>query len=172
MAQGTGASTDTADPADSADNDAIMSALAALLVQGTHGSQHNATTRTALESAGLITVTGDLTEPCSDFILVGGSKDESGQDVAGQIDLPLLAQLKSVSDNSVSIVGCEPFDADISYMREYEASGVATVDCIDRPIGQLALPFALLGGPDLDNYGLKTTASRQIPSSLDEQAPL
>ena len=40
------------------------------------------------------------------------------------------------------------------------------MDCIDQPLGQLALPFALRG--ETDSYGLKPTAARRVPASLAE----
>jgi hypothetical protein len=36
---------------------------------------------------------------------------------------------------------------------------------VDQPLGALDLPFALSG--EADSYGLKATAARQLPASLD-----
>jgi len=68
----------------------------------------------------------------------------------------------------VTVVGVEPFGADLSFMRTYQSAGIATIDAIDRPIGKMALPFALLG--EKGNYGLKDTADRALPAAL-EAAP-
>jgi hypothetical protein len=66
------------------------------------------------------------------------------------------------------VVGCEPFTAAASSIPLYQNYGIATIDCIERPLGRLDLPFALRGGADAVDYGLKPTASRRIPVSLEE----
>ena len=57
-------------------------------------------------------------------------------------DLALTEVWKNLG---VTVIGAEPFDADISFMRAYQSAGIATIDAIDRPLGKIALPFALLG---------------------------
>ena len=49
-------------------------------------------------------------------------------------------------------------------MPSFQNAGIATVDCIDLPLGQLALPFALRG--EKGDYGLKATAKQPLPDSL------
>jgi hypothetical protein len=69
----------------------------------------------------------------------------------------------------ITVVGVEPFGADLSFMRTYQSAGIATIDAIDRPIGKMALPFALLG--EKGNYGLKDTADRALPAALEAVVP-
>jgi hypothetical protein len=69
----------------------------------------------------------------------------------------------------ITVVGVEPFGADLSFMRTYQSAGIATIDAIDRPIGKMALPFALLG--EKGNYGLKDTADRALPAALETVVP-
>lgn len=150
-----------ADPADPASQDkALLAALASALAAGNRGSSASATLE-ALQGQGLMTVSGDLSQPCSLFVLVGGSRDDNS---SPSLDGPLLDGFKAVS-GSITVVGCEPFTAASSSVPAYQNAGIATVDCIDLPLGQLALPFALRG--DMGDYGLKPTAKKPLPDSLE-----
>lgn len=141
-------------------NAALLAALAGALSGGTEtGGSQAAALQTMLDQ-GLITVSGDLSKPCSLFVLIAGNQDDG---MPNTIEGPLLDAFKSASDNAV-VVGCEPFSAAVSSIPTFQKAGVATVDCIDLPLGQLALPFALRGEPG--DYGLKPTASRQLPTTL------
>lgn len=141
---------------------ASLSALAGGLARGAGDALQ------PLEDQGLITVTGSLSAPGVLFVLVGGGKDEAAPDAP--LDADLIAQLQAQAGASAHIVGCEPFDAVRSFVPAYEGAQVPTVDCIDRPLGRLDLPFALRGGDDAADYGLKPTARRQTPLSLEAQA--
>lgn len=141
---------------------ANLATLAGALAQGTHDAMQ------PLEDQGLITVTGELSAPGILFVLVGGGKDEAAPDAPLNADL--IAQLQARAGESAHIVGCEPFDAVRSVIPAFQAAQVPTIDCIDRPVGQLDLPFALRGGDDAVDYGLKPTARRQTPPSLEAQA--
>ncbi|MBV9851216.1 MAG: copper transporter [Armatimonadetes bacterium] len=150
------------------DNTALLKALAALLAQGTAGQPANQQARDALEGQSLITISGagDLSRPTSLFVLVGGGKGDGGPaDSPAALDTALVAQLNAVTGDNARIVGCEPLDAVVSFIPAYQGADLATVDCVDQPLGQLALPFALRG--EKDDYGLKPTAARQIPASLE-----
>ena len=148
-----------ADPADAAGQDkALLAALATALTAGTDG----AATLEALQGQDLITESGDLSQPCMLFVLVGGKSDDtSGDALTG----PLLDGFKAVT-TPVTLVGCEPFGAAVSSVPAYQSAGIATVDCIDLPLGQLALPFALRG--EKGDFGLKPTAKQPLPNSLTE----
>lgn len=148
-------------PSDPVSQDkALLAALASALTGGTQGSLAAATFE-ALQGQGLMTVSGDLTQPCSLFVLVGGSREDTP---SLPLDASLLAGFKAMS-GAVTVVGCEPFSAVSSSISAYQDAGIATVDCIDLPLGQLALPFALRG--DLGDYGLKPTAKKPLPDSLE-----
>ncbi len=126
-----------------------------------------------LEDRSLVVVTGSLDAPCSLFVLVGGRRQDSGPDDTPSSGLePALAQaLQASAGASAHLVGCEDYGADTSSMPAFQQAGISTVDCIDRPLGKLALPFALLGGANAGDYGLKATAQYQTPPSLEPNAP-
>jgi len=154
-------------PADTETNAPLLDALGKALTGGTAADPANLAAKQAFEQQGLITVSGDLAQPCSFFVLVGGGRDES----AGEgLDAGLIDALNTASGNQATLVGCEPSQAALSFIPIYQKAGIATVDCIDLPLGQLALPFALRGGTDKDDYGLKATAHRPLPASLEGAA--
>ena len=150
-----------ADPADAtAQDSALLAALASALTSGVLPGSAQATNFQALQAAGLVTVSGEMSQPCALFVLVGGNRDDTP---LHPVDGPLASALKAASA-AVTVVGCEPFTAATSSIPAYQAAGVATVDCIDLPLGQLALSFALRG--EDGDYGLKPTARQQLPASL------
>ena len=146
-----------ADPTDPASQDkALLAALATALTNGTEGTA----TLEALQGQNLITKSGDLSQPCTLFVLVGGKNDDSAN---ASLDGPLLDGFQAATA-PITLVGCEPLGAAASSIPAYQNAGIATVDCIDLPMGQLALPFALRG--EKGDYGLKPTAKQQLPDSL------
>lgn len=146
------------DPA--AQDAALLAALASAVTTGTDAAGPSDDALAALQSQGLVTVTGDLSRPCRLFVLIGGSRDGG---TPNSVEGPLLEAFRTVP-GPVTLVGCEPFVADVSSIPVYQTAGISTIDCIDQPLGQLALPFALRG--DLGDYGLKPTAKQQLPSAL------
>lgn len=80
-----------------------------------------------------------------------------------------LALIQAWQEQGITVVGVEPFGAEISFIRTYQSEGITTVDCIDRAAGKIALPFALMG--EKGNYGMKPTADRVLPASLDQVPP-
>lgn len=151
----------TLDPA--AQDKALLASLASALASGTAAvpASADAAVPSALQSAGLITVSGDLSQPCSLFVLVGGSNADTPETAE---EAALLAGFQALA-SPVTVVGCEPYSAASSSVPAYQAAGIATVDCIDLPLGQIALPFALRG--ETGDYGLKPTAKRRLPESLE-----
>lgn len=150
-----------ADPADAPSQDrALLAALAAALTAGNDG----AATLEALQGQNLITESGDLSQPCTLFVVVGGKSDDAASDA---LDGPLLDGFKT-GTAPVTLVGCEPSGAAASSIPAYQGAGIATVDCIDLPLGQLALPLALRG--EKGDYGLKPTAKQPLPDSLTTAA--
>jgi len=152
-----------ADPTDPARQDeALLAALAAALMTGNGSGGAASHILEALKEQGLITVSGEMSQPCTLFVLVGGKSD----DTAGvSLDGPLLDGFKAASTDA-TVVGCEPFGAAASSMPAYQSAGIATVDCVDLPLGQLALPLALRG--EKGDFGLKATAKQPLPDSLAE----
>ena len=150
-----------ADASDPATQDKTMLAvLASALVQGTSAGTANAAALASFQQAGLMTLSGDLSMPCSLFVLIGGRSADSPD---GSPDSALLAGFQALP-GSVVMAGCEPSSAAASSIPVYQAAGIATVDCIDLPLGQIALPFALRGEPG--DYGVKPTAKKKLPDSL------
>lgn len=156
-----------ADPSDPAAQDkALLAALTSALALGTGAApgalpgtnSANAAALAAFQSAGLLTVSGDFSVPCPLFVVVGGSADAANSSV----EAGLLAGFGSLP--GVTVAGCEPFAAAASSMPAFQSAGIATVDCIDLPLGQIALPFALRG--ETGDYGLKPTAKQRLPDSL------
>ncbi len=148
----------TADPA--AQDAALPGNLASALAAGTASGPASASAIQAMENQGMIAVSGELAQPCTLFVIVGGSRDDSAPD---GVESKLLDGFKA-APGGVTIVGCEPYNAAASSVPAYQAAGIASVDCIDLPLGQIALPFALRG--DAGDYGLKPTARQQLPSAL------
>ncbi len=74
------------DPA--AQDKALLAALASALAQGTAVSPANSAVITALQQEGLLTLSGDLSQPCTLFVLVGGS---SADQPDTSVDTALLA---------------------------------------------------------------------------------
>ncbi len=148
------------DPA--AQDKALLASLASALASGTAASLMGAGPAgpAALQSAGLLTVSGDLSQPCTLFVMIGGSSADMPDTAA---DSALLAGFQALA-TPVTLVGCEPYSAASSSVPAYQAAGIATVDCVDLPLGQIALPFALRG--EAGDYGVKATAKQRLPDSL------
>lgn len=154
---------------DSAAQDkALMASLASALASGTAAvpASADAAAPAMLQSAGLLTVSGDLSQPCTLFVLVGGSSADAPDTAA---DSGLLAGFQALA-TPITVVGCEPYSAAASSVPAYQAAGIATVDCVDLPLGQIALPFALRG--ETGDYGIKPTAKLRLPDSLGSTAAL
>ncbi len=125
-------------------------------------------------------LTGDTLDnkPVRLIVLVGGgqatrpttannaapSDTSAYENLAGRLDASLATVWREAG---AVVAGVEPVRAEASAMRIYQGAEIATVDCIDRAAGQIALPFALAG--EKANYGVKSTAdaSRILPASLE-----
>ena len=157
-------------PPESVNQTELLQPLMRALQEGTQYSLLDASHLSTLENEGYLTITGDITQPCNLFIVIGGRNDDgipSAESVADSESAIVDGLTHSGLD--VSVVGCEPSDALVSSIPNFQKEQIATVDCIDQPLGQLDLPFALRGGVDKADYGLKGTASRELPTSLEEQ---
>ena len=150
---------DASDPA--AQDKALLVALASVLAQGTNAVPANAAVLEALQQADLITLSGDLSQPCTLFVVIGGSSADTPGNAP---DAALLAGFQALP-SAVTVAGCELSSAVSSSIPVYQAAGIATIDCIDLPLGQIALPFALRGEPG--DYGIKPTAKLRLPDSLE-----
>ena len=166
-----------------ADNGPILSAIATILSAGATSKPSLGQALQILQTQGLISVDGDLAAPCSTFVFVGGRKIDWPDEGANPIDGGLIQRLQDISapanpDGSpasqtspMTIVGCEPFDVGVSSIKTYQKYGLTTIDCVDRSVGQLDLPFTLRSDAgDRADYGLKPTATRQLPPVLEDQS--
>ncbi len=142
-----------------AQDKALLTALAEALVQGTDVGPINLSAMTSLQQAGLLTRSGDLSQPCALFVLVGGSSSDPPE---SSVDTALVSGFEALP--GVTVAGCEPSSAVTSSIPAYQTAGIATVDCVDLPLGQIALPFALRG--EMGDYGIKPTAKQRLPDSL------
>lgn len=115
----------------------------------------------ALEKADFITVSGPLNHWSRLVVIVGGAGSDE-QNAAQTLDMPLIDLLQK---KGAQVVGCESFDAKVSYVGAYAGKGISTVDNIDQAAGQLGLIYALTG--EHGNYGVKKTADRLIPRTLE-----
>jgi hypothetical protein len=123
--------------------------------------------------------------PLSLVVFVGGARlplgggDDAAAAAAGAgdegplTDVLTLARRRDVAlarhwqAMGITVVGVEPLDVDVSFVRVYQGGGLATVDNIERAAGQMALPFALRG--EKAAYGMKPTAERVLPASLERR---
>lgn len=150
--------------------DALMTDLCRVLSGGTSAAPRAAALQ-GLQDRDLLVVTGSLDASCAAFVLVGGRHTDSDDAVFAALDLALAQGLQAQGGAAVRLVGCEEYGADISSMPAFQQAGVSTVDCIDRPLGKLDLPPALLGGANAGDYGLKATAQHPCPSLASPEAP-
>lgn len=159
--------------ANSADNGPILAAIASILRSGSTSKPSLGQALQILQTQGLLTVDGDVAAPCASFVFVGGRKIDWPDDSANPIDGNLIQRLEDSSTPTapVTIVGCEPFDVGVSSIKTYQKYGLTTIDCVDRSLGQLDLPYTLrTDAGDRADYGLKPTATRQLPPVLEDQS--
>jgi hypothetical protein len=65
------------------------------------------------------------------------------------------------TEAGVTVVVAEPYIAAQSFVPTFRANGIRTVDCVDRPLGRVALPLVLLS--QVGSYGVKNTADKPLP---------
>jgi len=139
----------------------LMQNLITTLIHGT-ASGRGAVVLPALQSQGLMMISGDIAAPCTFFVLVGGHADDGSS-----LDTAVLNGFAALSPKA-TVVGCEPYTAAASSIPAFQAAGVSTVDCVDLPLGQIALPLVLQG--DKGDFGLKPTAGRTLPALPEPEA--
>jgi len=101
-----------------------------------------------------LTLAGAPKRPDAMVILGGGY----GASRVRSLDLPLV---EAMIEEGVLVVGGELSDARQSVIPYYQSTGIATVDSLDSPFGQIAVAFLLEGIQG--HYGLKTTAEALTP---------
>ena len=147
-----------------------MTPLARALCQGTQAHPNSQNDLDKLDQARLISRSGDYGPGASLIVIVGGSS--SPPQTTPSDDAALERQLINAftaTGNAPTVVGCESGAAISSSVPVYQQEGIASVDCIDEPLGALDLAYALHG--EAASYGVKPSAQRLIPASL-EKPPL
>ncbi len=115
-----------------------------------------------LENSGIAKFNGEYTRYNRLIVLVGGSKADNTFSPQ-TIDSQLIAQFTP----DIIVVGCEGVNSTGSYVSAWHKSGIATVDNVDSAIGQVDLVCAL--GGEKAQFGVKETADRLIPQSLEKR---
>ena len=102
----------------------------------------------------------DRTASVKYAVITIGSRNPAG----GRISLADLPLILALQKQGVKVIACELLEAESSDIPSYRdlKLGVSTVDNVNRDIGQLALIFAITG--EIDDYGVKQTAKRLLPS--------
>ncbi len=115
----------------------------------------------ALGTLGYVTLDRDAPEPADAVVLAGGSHDPASS--ATHVDVPVL---RAIGQAGLPAVGIEPSDVRFSYIEHYKREGIATVDCVDTPVGRLSLVYALAG--EEGHFGVKESAERLAPDVFSE----
>ncbi len=103
----------------------------------------------------------DRTASVKYAVIAIGSRTQAG----GRIPLADQPLILALQKQGVKVIACELLEAESSDIPSYRdlKLEVSTVDNVNKDIGQLALIFALTG--DTDDYGVKQTAKRLLPST-------
>lgn len=131
----------------------MWTALAAQLTKGTPFRNLS-----RLVQSELLQLSGDYRTPVDAVIIIGGSKEDTGE--WKTIDLPLIEAIKKVG---IPIAAVETVDAPVSYIRYYRQQGILTVDNIDTVPGKVALIYGLATGKR-SSFGVKDSAKQLLPS--------
>jgi hypothetical protein len=115
----------------------------------------------ALRDAGVVDLSGDYGRWNRLVVIVGGLRKSS----AGRADIVDAKLAEKLTALGVRVVCCEPSDAEVSEIQEWQRLDVSTVDSADKPWGRVALILALAGQDG--HFGQKRTADRLIPRIAD-----
>lgn len=108
-----------------------------------------------LNNLNLIEVSGFENIPADSVVIFGGSSTVSS---FKDTDLPIITQLKGLG---VSVMGIETKAAKNSYISDFQAVGLSTVDNVDDLIGRISLVYVLTGKQG--SFGVKQTSQSLIP---------
>lgn len=138
--------------------EAAAQRLAAALVQGQEVG--------GFEERGLLR--GTPNAPLRRCVLVGGlsgtpERTEPVREMVRRRDSALLRELVR---RGAAVIAAESLYADVPTLGNARAESVATVDCIDRPVGAIALVWALekaSRGETGQAYGMRDDADMRLP---------
>jgi len=156
---------------DLSDNDGLFHTLVQALKDGTANHQSFQDAIDRMSSAGLITYSGDFSQPANLVVVVGGASSnpndpDTGDEQAREKEL-LDELLEEDEFKPSQVIGCEPRDVGTSSIPTYQDEGISSVDCVDEPLGGLDLVFALHG--ESAAYGVKSGSSLLVPASLEPE---
>ncbi|MCQ2559233.1 MAG: copper transporter [Clostridia bacterium] len=110
-----------------------------------------------LNGLDLIETEGEASGSITTIILLGGNSSLKNSKLQ-TLDAPLIQYCNAAG---VRVCGSETSTAPYSYMSDYQALGLSTVDNLDYLSGQYSAILVLAGANG--NYGIKTTAQALIP---------
>lgn len=155
-------------PADTGDDQSYALILKPLMQSLRFGDTDSGNARSSMDvlrQDSVVNTSGDYSSAVSAVVIIGGSlNDDDADDPSADALISGLTDPNSTP--AITVVGCEPFDCVSSSMPAFNKAGIASVDCIDLPVGALDLPFALRGDETV-SYGVKSTATRLLPRALD-----
>jgi hypothetical protein len=136
--------------------DALLAALAAEL------GAPETPTADLLVAEQLISLSGDIHQPISSVVLLGGMSKDAMEALA-HVDLPLL---RGCVARKLRVAAVERLAAPFSAIFAYRKAAPITVDNVDRAVGRIALVHALAADQH-GNYGYKPTADDVSPEIQD-----
>jgi hypothetical protein len=117
--------------------------------------------------------TGDFTAAADAAVVVRSwvGPEDGGADPALAVTDDLLdGVMRGLEEASVPAVGVELAAADASWVADYRARGLSSVDDVDTTAGRVALAVLLAGGRP-GHYGVKDTAEAVVPPIPVVEAP-
>lgn len=112
----------------------------------------------ALQQEHLVRVKGDITQPVSIVVLMGGMVGKQ-KDSVQRLDVPFL---RGCQARQLRVAAVEAFEMPRSAIADYRKAIPLTVDNIDRVAGRTALVLALSGRHN-GHFGYKDTADDVAP---------
>jgi len=110
-----------------------------------------------LKELEFIDVSGEYSGEVDFFIVTGGSHKEGQQEK----DVSSITLIDAIKKCNIPVVGVEESGCENSFISQYRAAGISSVDNIDCIIGQYSLIKVLQGC--VGHYGVKDTADAIIP---------
>jgi hypothetical protein len=144
----------------------LLRPVAAALIEGEGRSQFLQTDMAVLDQERLIETSGDYDASVSLIVVIGGiGKDTEYTPSALEARQSKIIDLMKKSIKA-TIVGVEETTATSSSIAVFQKEDISSVDCIDRPVGQLDLIYALLR--EKGGYGVLPSAEKLTPETLTE----
>lgn len=117
-----------------------------------------------LEESKLIVKSGDFSSKIDALILAGGSLAENPDNI-NSVDKAFVNSFKA---NDIPVKGVEKENVSFSYMSQYKAFKIDTIDNVDSTIGKVSLIYSLKGYHG--NFGVKEFSDELMPKIVIEEA--